>query len=111
MRSYDYNSRLNELARNILFGMEIVDKRVDTRPKNIKRELNEEETKQAMLEQEKFFGDKRIQEKLERLKFLITDDSNQKKIQKIWEGKLATTPQSEFDRRNMSVGYDPYSEM
>ena len=110
MRSYDYNSRLNELARNILFGMEIVDKRVDSRPKNIKRELNEEEARQAMMEQDSFFADKKIQEKLERLKFLIVDDSNQKKLDKIWEGKLSQTPQYEFDRRNMRVEYNPYSD-
>ena len=110
MRNYSYGSRLDELARNILFGMEIVDKRVDSRPKNIKKELDEEEAKQAMMEQDRFFSDERTKKKLERLKFLITDESNQKKLQNIWEGKLTPTPTSTFKNMNMKVEYNPYSE-
>ena len=40
---YD-NKRLNDLAKNILIGMELVDKRVDTLGgKKVKKELNTEE--------------------------------------------------------------------
>ena len=99
-----------ELAKNILFGMDVVDKRVDTRPKNIKKELNEEEQYQAMLETNRFFESKETQRRLERLRNLIVDDTNQKKMEKLWGGSMQTTPQSRIDELNMKVSYNPYSE-
>ena len=99
------NDRLMELAKNILFGMEIVDKRVENRPKNIKQELNEEERKQAMLEQEMFFSDKRMQEKLDRLKFLIKDETNQNKFKEAYGDDMNCTPQSVFESMNAKTKY------
>ena len=65
---YD-NKRLNDLAKNILIGMELVDKRVDTiGGKKVKKELNEEEQLEAMRETRDFFANKRNQAKLEALK-------------------------------------------
>lgn len=98
MRSYE--TRLEELARNILFGMEMVDKRVDNRPKNVKRELNEDEQRQAIMESNRFFADKKTQEKLERLKYLISDDTNQRKFQDLWGDGMACTPQHVIDSMN-----------
>ena len=67
MRSYD-NDRLHKLAKNILIGMELVDKRVDSIKKaNVKKELNEEETRQAVAETNAFFADRKMQRKLEAL--------------------------------------------
>ena len=99
------NERLMELAKNILFGMEIVDKRVDNRPKNIKKELNEEEQRQAMLDEEKFFADKRMQEKLERLKYLIADETMQKKFKDAYGDNVTCTPQSVFESMNARTRY------
>ena len=56
---YD-NKRLNDLAKNIRSGMELVDKRVDTLGgKKVKKELNEEEQLEAMRETRDFFENKR----------------------------------------------------
>ena len=91
MRSYD-SKRLNELACNILFGMEVIDKRCNEiyhTAKNKKMEdvnfdMSEEERMEAIQENEKFFSDKRMQEKLNRLKYLIVDDTNINKLHKIF---------------------------
>ena len=85
--------------------MEIVDKRVETRPKNIKKELNEEETRQAILEQDRFFNDKRTQEKLERLKYLIVNDSNQKRLQNLFGDNMDVTPISTFEAMNAKTKF------
>ena len=103
MRSYE--ARLEELAKNILFSMEMVDKRVDNRPKNVKRELDEDEQRQAIMENDRFFADKRVQEKLERLKYLISDDTNQRKFEKIWGNNMSCTPQHVIDAMNAKTKF------
>ena len=80
------NKRLNDLAKNILIGMELVDKRVDTLGgKKVKKELNEEEQLKAMKETNDFFADKRMQRKLEALKDLIVDNSYNERFKKIYK--------------------------
>lgn len=101
----NYEARLGELARNILFGMEMVDKRVDTRPKSVKRELNEDEKRQAMMENDRFFADKAIQEKLDRLKYFISDETNQKKLQKIWGNDMSCTPEHVIESMNAKTKF------
>jgi hypothetical protein len=111
MRSYD-NDRLHKLAKNILIGMELVDKRVDSIKKaNVKKELNEEETRQAIAETNAFFADRKMQRKLEALKSLIVDNTYQNQLNELYAGqKMNVTPQSRLDEMNMKVTYNPYNE-
>lgn len=107
--NYD-NKRLNDLAKNILIGMELVDKRVDTLGgKKVKKELNEEEQLEAMRETRDFFTNKRNQAKLEALKKLIVDNQYQERFNNIYKG-IKETPQSQLNEMNMAVTYNPYSE-
>lgn len=104
------NNRLNDLAKNILIGMELVDKRVDTLGgKKVKKELNEEEQLEAMRETRDFFTNKRNQAKLEALKKLIVDNQYQERFNNIYKG-IKETPQSQLNEMNMAVTYNPYSE-
>ena len=106
---YD-NKRLNDLAKNILIGMELVDKRVDTLGgKKVKKELNEEEQLEAMRETRDFFENKRNQAKLEALKKLIVDNQYQERLNNLYKG-IKETPQSQLNEMNMAVTYNPYSE-
>lgn len=106
---YD-NKRLNDLAKNILIGMELVDKRVDTLGgKKVKKELNEEEQLEAMKETCDFFSNKRNQAKLEALKKLIVDNQYQERFNNLYKG-IKETPQSQLNEMNMAVTYNPYSE-
>ena len=106
---YD-NKRLNDLAKNILIGMELVDKRVDTLGgKKVKKELNEEEQLEAMRETRDFFSNKRNQAKLEVLKKLIVDNQYQERFNNLYKG-IKETPQSQLNEMNMAVTYNPYSE-
>lgn len=106
---YD-NKRLNDLAKNILIGMELVDKRVDTLGgKKVKKELNEEEQLEAMRETRDFFENKRNQVKLEALKKLIVDNQFQERFNNLYKG-IKETPQSQLNEMNMAVTYNPYSE-
>lgn len=106
---YD-NKRLNDLAKNMLIGMELVDKRVDTLGgKKVKKELNEEERLEAMRETHDFFADKRNQAKLEALKKLIVDNQYQERFNNLYKG-IKETPQSQLNEMNMAVTYNPYSE-
>jgi len=106
---YD-NKRLNDLAKNILIGMELVDKRVDTLGgKKVKKELNEEEQLEAMRETRDFFENKRNQAKLEALKKLIVDNQYQERFNNLYKG-IKETPQSQLNEMNMAVTYNPYSE-
>ena len=106
---YD-NNRLNDLAKNILIGMELVDKRVDTLGgKKVKKELNEEEQLEAMKETRDFFSNKRNQAKLEALKKLIVDNQYQERFNNLYKG-IKETPQSQLNEMNMAVTYNPYSE-
>lgn len=109
--NYGYNSnRLNDLAKNILIGMELVDKRVDTlRGKKAKKELNEEEQLLAIKETNDFFANKNTQKKLEALKNLIVDNSYQERFTNLYKGTRAT-PQTTINEMNMAVSFDPYSE-
>ena len=111
MRSYD-NDRLHRLAKNILIGMELVDKRVDSIKKaNVKKELNEEETRQAIAETNAFFADRKMQRKLEALKSLIVDNTYQNQLNELYAGQsMNVTPQSRLDEMNMKVTYNPYNE-
>jgi hypothetical protein len=111
MRSYD-NDRLHKLAKNILIGMELVDKRVDSIKKaNVKKELNEEETRQAIAETNAFFADRKMQRKLEALKSLIVDNTYQNQLNELYAGQsMNVTPQSRLDEMNMKVTYNPYNE-
>jgi hypothetical protein len=111
MRSYD-SDRLHKLAKNILIGMELVDKRVDSIKKaNVKKELNEEETRQAIAETNAFFADRKMQRKLEALKSLIVDDTYQNRLNEMYAGQsMNVTPQSRLDEMNMKVTYNPYNE-
>ena len=111
MRSYD-NDRLHKLAKNILIGMELVDKRVDSIKKaNVKKELNEEETRQAIAETNAFFADRKMQRKLEALKSFIVDNTYQNQLNELYAGqKMNVTPQSRLDEMNMKVTYNPYNE-
>jgi hypothetical protein len=107
--AYD-NKRLNDLAKNILIGMELVDKRVDTiGGKKVKKELNEEEQLEAMRETRDFFENKRNQAKLEALKKLIVDNQYQERFNNLYKG-IKETPQSQLNEMNMAVTYNPYSE-
>ena len=107
MEFYD-NNRLNKLAKNILIGMELVDKRVDTLGgKKVKKELNEEEQLKAMKETQDFFANKRMQKKLEALKNLIVDNSYQERFQNLYKG-VETTPQNQLNEMNMAVTFNPY---
>jgi len=107
--AYD-NKRLNDLAKNILIGMELVDKRVDTLGgKKVKKELNEEEQLEAMRETRDFFENKRNQVKLEALKKLIVDNQYQERFNNLYKG-IKETPQSQLNEMNMAVTYNPYSE-
>ena len=106
---YD-NKRLNDLAKNILIGMELVDKRVDTLGgKKVKKELNEEEQLEAMRETRDFFENKRNQAKLEALKKLIIDNQYQERLNNLYNG-VKETPQSRLNEMNMAVTYNPYNE-
>ena len=106
---YD-NKRLNDLAKNILIGMELVDKRVDTLGgKKVKKELNEEEQLEAMKETRDFFSNKRNQAKLEALKKLIVDNQYQERFNNLYKG-IKETPESQLNEMNMAVTYNPYSE-
>ena len=106
---YD-NKRLNDLAKNILIGMELVDKRVDTLGgKKVKKELNEEEQLEAMRETRDFFENKRNQAKLEELKKLIVDNQYQERLNNLYNG-VKETPQSRLNEMNMAVTYNPYNE-
>ena len=106
---YD-NKRLNGLAKNILIGMELVDKRVDTLGgKKVKKELNEEEQLEAMRETRDFFATNRNQAKLEALKKLIVDNQYQERFNNLYKG-IKETPQSQLNEMNMAVTYNPYSE-
>ena len=106
---YD-NKRLNDLAKNILIGMELVDKRVDTLGgKKVKKELNEEEQLEAMRETRDFYENKRNQAKLEALKKLIVDNQYQERFNNLYKG-IKETPQSQLNEMNMAVTYNPYSE-
>ena len=111
MRSYD-NDRLHRLAKNILIGMELVDKRVDSIKKaNVKKEFNEEETRQAIAETNAFFADRKMQRKLEALKSLIVDNTYQNQLNELYAGQsMNVTPQSRLDEMNMKVNYNPYNE-
>ena len=111
MRSYD-SDRLHKLAKNILIGMELVDKRVDSIKKaNVKKELNEEETRQAIAETNAFFADRKMQRKLEALKSLIVDNTYQNQLNELYAGQsMNVTPQSRLDEMNMKVNYNPYNE-
>lgn len=111
MRSYD-NDRLHKLAKNILIGMELVDKRVDSIKKaNVKKELNEEETRQAIAETNAFFANRKMQRKLEALKSLIVDNTYQNQLNELYAGQsMNVTPQSRLDEMNMKVTYNPYNE-
>jgi hypothetical protein len=111
MRSYG-NDRLHKLAKNILIGMELVDKRVDSIKKaNVKKELNEEETRQAIAETNAFFADRKMQRKLEALKSLIVDNTYQNQLNELYAGQsMNVTPQSRLDEMNMKVTYNPYNE-
>ena len=111
MRSYD-NDRLHKLAKNILIGMELVDRRVDSIKKaNVKKELNEEETRQAIAETNAFFADRKMQRKLEALKSLIVDNTYQNQLNELYAGQsMNVTPQSRLDEMNMKVTYNPYNE-
>jgi hypothetical protein len=101
---------LNDLAKNILIGMELVDKRVDTLGgKKVKKELNEEEQLEAMKETRDFFSNKRNQAKLEALKKLIVDNQYQERFNNLYKG-IKETPQSQLNEMNMAVTYNPYSE-
>ena len=108
---YGYNeNRLNNLAKNILIGMELVDKRVDTLgDRKVKKELNEEEQLQAIKETNNFFNDKRMQNKLKALKGLIVDNSYKERLNELYNG-IQATPQSKLNEMNMSVTYNPYNE-
>ena len=110
-RSYDGN-RLHNLAKNILIGMELVDKRVDSITKaNVKKELNEEETRQAIAETNAFFADRKMQRKLEALKSLIVDNTYQNQLNELYaKQNMDITPQSRLDEMNMKVNYNPYNE-
>lgn len=106
---YD-NKRLNGLAKNILIGMELVDKRVDTLGgKKVKKELNEKEQLEAMRETRDFFANKRNQAKLEALKKLIVDNQYQERFNNLYKG-IKETPQSQLNEMNVAVTYNPYSE-
>jgi hypothetical protein len=105
---YDGN-RLHNLAKNILIGMEVVDKRVDNLSGNVKKELNEEEQRKAIAETNAFFANKRMQKKLEALKSLIVDNTYRNQLNELYRG-ASTTPQSTINEMNMKVTYDPYSE-
>ena len=111
MRSYD-NDRLHKLAKNILIGMELVDKRVDSIKKtSVKKELNEEETRQAIAETNAFFADRKMQRKLEALKSLIVDNTYQNQLNELYaKQNMDVTPQSRLDEMNMKVTYNPYNE-
>lgn len=111
MKSYD-NDRLHKLAKNILIGMELVDKRVDSIKKtNVKKELNEEETRQAIAETNAFFADRKMQRKLEALKSLIVDNTYQNQLNELYARQsMNVTPQSRLDEMNMKVTYNPYNE-
>lgn len=107
--NYNYGSkRLDDLAKNILFGMELVDKRVDTlKGKKAKKTLTEEEELMAMKETNDFFEDKKTQKKLEYLKKLIVDNSYRDRFNELYKGASAT-PQSRLDEMNMTVSFNPY---
>ena len=110
-RSFDSN-RLHNLAKNILIGMELVDKRVDSITKGkVKKELNEEETRQAVAETNAFFADRKMQRKLEALKSLIVDNTYQNQLNELYaKQNMDITPQSRLDEMNMKVNYNPYNE-
>ena len=104
------NKRLNDLAKNILIGMELVDKRVDTLVgKKVKKELNEEEQRQAIKETNDFFSNKRMQRKLEALKDLIVDNTYREQLQNLYKGAKATSD-SQINSMNMEVKFNPYNE-
>ena len=104
------NKRLDDLAKNILIGMELVDKRVDTLGgRKAKKNLNEEEQLKAMKETNDFFNNKRTQRKLEALKNLIVDNSYQERFNNLYQG-ISETPQSQLNEMNVAVSFNPYDE-
>lgn len=109
--NYEHNNkRLDDIARNILIGMELVDKRVDTLGgKKAKKELNEEETLEAIRVTNNFFLDKGNQRKLALLKNLIVDNKYRDAFRNLYHG-VQVTPQSQINEMNVSVNYNPYNE-
>lgn len=104
---YGYGEkRLDDLARNILIGMELVDKRVDTlKGKKVKKELNEEEQLMAIKETNDFFADKGVQKRLESLKNLIVDNSYQDRFKKLYNGIESTLTQPNPNIINAKISY------
>ena len=107
--TYGYSrQRLDSLARNILIGMELVDKRVDMiKGKKVKKNLTEEEELAAIRETNDFFNNSATMRKLDNLKKLIVDNSFQDRFNNLYNG-VKETPLSRLNEMNMSVSFNPY---
>jgi len=91
MGFYDSN-RLANLARNILFGMDVVSKRCDKiyesakdkKLEDVNFDMSEEAKRRAINENKRFFSDQNVQRRLKLLQDIIVDDTHLNKLRALY---------------------------
>lgn len=91
MGCYDSN-RLASLARNILFGMDVVSKRCDAiyesakdkKLEDVNFDMSEDAKRRAINENKKFFSDSSVQKRLKMLQEMIVDDTHLNKLRALY---------------------------
>jgi hypothetical protein len=88
-----YNAnRLSNLARNILFGMDVVSKRCDAiyesakdkKLEDINFDMSEDAKRRAINENKRFFSDQTVQKRLKLLQDIIVDDTHLNKLRALY---------------------------
>ena len=88
-----YNAnRLANLARNILFGMDVVSKRCDTiyesakdkKLEDVNFDMSEDAKRRAINENKRFFSDQTVQKRLKMLQDIIVDDTHLNKLRALY---------------------------
>lgn len=91
MDYYDSN-RLMNLAKNILFGMDVVSKRCDKiyevaknkKLEDVSFDMSEEAKRRAINENKRFFSDQSVQRRLKLLQDIIVDDTHLNKLRALY---------------------------
>ncbi len=91
MGYYDSN-RLANLARNILFGMDVVSKRCDAiyesakdkKLEDVNFDMSEDAKRRAINENRRFFSDQTVQKRLKMLQEMIVDDTHLNKLRALY---------------------------
>ena len=91
MGYYDSN-RLMNLAKNILFGMDVVSKRCDKiyetakdkKLEDVSFDMSEEAKRRAINENKRFFSDQSVQKRLKMLQEMIVDDTHLNKLRALY---------------------------